>query len=125
MNMSKVLGHHNSQLAANQLLGLVSKDSFDRRIDKKYVALLIDREDRDRGGLGDQTELRIGRIERSIGCQSFEKDSHLSTQGQQKLLHPPRNCGCVLAKQFDDSEHSPPGEQREADTGTKYSALAD
>src|SRR2546429_9224539 len=106
MNMSKVLGHHNSQLAANQLLGLVSKDSFDRRIDKKYVALLIDREDRDRGGLGDQTELRIGRIERSIGCQSFEKDSHLSTQGQQKLLHPPRNRRAGPANKFNYSQHT-------------------
>src|SRR5438132_1977164 len=106
MNMSKVLGHHNSQLAANQLLGLVSKDSFDRRIDKKYVALLIDREDRDGGGLGNQTELSISGIERSIGCQSFEKHSYLSPQGRQKLFHLPRNCRCVLAKQFDYSEHS-------------------
>src|SRR5256712_952294 len=119
MNMSKVLRHQNSQLAANQLLGLVSKDSFDRRIDKKYVALLIDREDRDRGGLGDQTELRIGRIERSIGCQSFQKDSHLSTQGQQKLFHPPRNCRYLLAKQFDYSEHSLSGVERETDPGSQ------
>src|SRR2546425_9672291 len=64
MNMSQILRHHNSQLAANQLLGLVSKDSFDRRIGKNYVALLIDREDRDRGDLGNQTKLRIRRIER-------------------------------------------------------------
>src|SRR2546425_12189147 len=104
MNMSKVLRHHNSQLAANQLLGLVSKDSFDRRIDKKYVALLIDREYRDRGGLGDQMELRIGRIERSIGCQPFQKESHLSNQGQYTLFHPPRKCQYFLAKQFASCE---------------------
>jgi hypothetical protein len=87
MNMSKALRHHNRQLATNQLLGLVPKDSLDCGIGKNYLALLINREHRNRGGLGNQTKLRIGRIERSVRSQSFQKDSYLSTQGEEKLLH--------------------------------------
>src|SRR5207248_4700484 len=119
MNMPKVLRHHNSQLAANQLLGLVSKDSFDRRIGKNYIALLIDREDGDRGGLGDQTELSVSGIEHPISCQSFEKHSYLSAQGRQKLFHLPRNCWRLPAKQFDYSEHSLATVERETDPGSQ------
>jgi hypothetical protein len=125
MNMSKVLRHHNSQLAANQLLGFVSKDSLHRRIGKNYVAVLIDREDRDRGGLGHQTELSIGRIERPISCQSLEKHSYLSAQRRQKLFHLPRNRWRLLAKQFDDSEHSLAGVERETDPGSQAFLFGD
>jgi hypothetical protein len=75
MNMSKVLRHHNSQLAANQLLGLVSKDFLNCRIDKNYVALLIDREHRDRGGLGARSAASLSRktLSRSTAVRLFSE----------------------------------------------------